>query len=395
MVSEMKKNHDGGLMFEAVYDSRRQKIRGLWRRGDRYYAQLRITSPNGKNAPAKVALDAADLDEARAELERVRVDNRRGETVLPRAGRPDAPAFATFAAEYLASPAHAAKALSTRKGERYALEYWKTRLGAVPLNKIAAPLLQAYCESRLARRINPKTVNVEICAFHAVMKLAQKRGLIEDYPHAERLPVRPPPKRPLLRPEDIARLLGACRPELTKNAALLRYYLRFLALTGAREKEALRTRWDGADFARGLVTIPDGKNGEDRAVNFNPELEELLKELWAARQPDSSYLFPSAQRGEKDISARTLRESFRFVRIAAGLPWVGFHDFRHFFASQCVMAGVDFKTIAAWLGHRDGGILVGKVYGHLSDDHKRRMGAGLSVLRAPANVVPGSFVAGA
>jgi integrase len=37
---------------------------------------------------------------------------------------------------------------------------------------------------------------------------------------------------------------------------------------------------------------------------------------------------------------------------------VGFHDFRHFCASQCVMAGVDFMTIASWLAHQDGGVLV-------------------------------------
>jgi hypothetical protein len=36
------------------------------------------------------------------------------------------------------------------------------------------------------------------------------------------------------------------------------------------------------------------------------------------------------------------------------------------------MAGVDFMTIAKWVGHRDGGLLIGKVYGHLSDSHTRR-----------------------
>jgi hypothetical protein len=29
------------------------------------------------------------------------------------------------------------------------------------------------------------------------------------------------------------------------------------------------------------------------------------------------------------------------------------------------MAGVPFRQIADWLGHQDGGVLVGKVYGHL------------------------------
>ena len=75
------------------------------------------------------------------------------------------------------------------------------------------------------------------------------------------------------------------------------------------------------------------------------------------------------------------------VRRAAELPSVGFHDLRHFFASQWVMGGLDFMTIAHWLGHSDGGILVGKVYGHLADTHKRRMADGLSILKPPANVI--------
>jgi hypothetical protein len=50
------------------------------------------------------------------------------------------------------------------------------------------------------------------------------------------------------------------------------------------------------------------------------------------------------------------------------------------------MGGLDFMTIAHWLGHSDGGILVGKIYGHLADAHKARMADGLSILKVPANV---------
>jgi integrase len=132
------------------------------------------------------------------------------------------------------------------------------------------------------------------------------------------------------------------------------------------------------------VTIgADGsaKNARHRSVNFSNELEGLLRETREQRQPDNAFLFPSPQRGPKDIHARSLRESLRLVRRAAGLPWVGFHDLRHFFASHCVMGGLDFMTIAHWLGHSDGGILVGKVYGHLADAHKARIADGLSILR--------------
>ena len=55
----------------------------------------------------------------------------------------------------------------------------------------------------------------------------------------------------------------------------------------------------------------------------------------------------------------------------AGLPRIGFHDLRHYFISYCVMSGIDYMTIAKWVGHRDGGILIGRVYGHLADDHAK------------------------
>ena len=44
------------------------------------------------------------------------------------------------------------------------------------------------------------------------------------------------------------------------------------------------------------------------------------------------------------------------------------------------MGRLDFMTIASWLGHSDGGVLVGKVYGHLADAHKARMAEGLPLL---------------
>jgi integrase len=92
--------------------------------------------------------------------------------------------------------------------------------------------------------------------------------------------------------------------------------------------------------------------------------------------------------------ASALEGPFNAARRAAGLQWVKFHDFRHAFARQCVMQKVDFMTIASWLGHRDGGVLVGKVYGHLADDHKARMAAGLSLLEPPANVLPARLGSG-
>jgi hypothetical protein len=36
---------------------------------------------------------------------------------------------------------------------------------------------------------------------------------------------------------------------------------------------------------------------------------------------------------------------------------------------------VDIPTVSRWLGHRDGGALAMRVYGHLRDDHSQSMAA--------------------
>ena len=117
--------------------------------------------------------------------------------------------------------------------------------------------------------------------------------------------------------------------------------------------------------------------------DFNPQLETLLNDMHSRRSQDSVFLFTSPRRGEKDIPAKSFRESLRLARRHAGLPNAGFHDLRHIFISHAVMAGIDFMTIAEWVGHKDGGILIGKVYGHLLDEHRRKMAAKLTIGSAP------------
>lgn len=52
-------------IFEAVFDSRKRKVIGLWRRGDRYYGQLRVDLGNGRTAPRRIPIQAGNLDEAK------------------------------------------------------------------------------------------------------------------------------------------------------------------------------------------------------------------------------------------------------------------------------------------------------------------------------------------
>src|SRR6266487_6297505 len=52
-----------------------------------------------------------------------------------------------------------------------------------------------------------------------------------------------------------------------------------------------------------------------------------------------------------------------------GIHHLTHHDLRHLFATRCIESGVDITTVSRWLGHRDGGALAMKTYGHLRREH--------------------------
>ncbi len=67
--------------------------------------------------------------------------------------------------------------------------------------------------------------------------------------------------------------------------------------------------------------------------------------------------------------------TWRPALLAAGLTADranGCHMMRHLFASSLISKGVDPRTVAAWLGHSDGGALVLKTYSHLMPDAEEK-----------------------
>jgi site-specific recombinase XerD len=47
------------------------------------------------------------------------------------------------------------------------------------------------------------------------------------------------------------------------------------------------------------------------------------------------------------------------------------HDLRHLFATTAIEQNIDVPSVAALLGHSDGGALAMKVYGHSRQEHLR------------------------
>jgi integrase len=411
--SDKRYSRDGNhfAKFIAVRDSRNRRVPGLYQRNGRFYAQLWVDRGYGKKAARRFALFTTDnlpartLQQAKEALEIKRHERR--EDSLPILGRK--PIFGDYCNTYFQKAKVQRKRAGTVENERQAIARWRSHLGHLRIDKIATPMIAAFLDKRLKggafagrklESVSERTANLDLIALRNVLKSAIDDGYLRDLPRIKMLEGPPSPKRQLLLPAEFDRLIAGARRNCQKNGQQLADYLCFLAFSGAREKEALRIKWADVDFEGERVTIGAdrlAKNWESRTVEFNPQLAELLDEMWQRRAPDSSWLFPSPQRGPRDEHARSFRESLKIARKAAALEWVGFHDLRHYFCSMCVMVGIDFMTIAAWLGHKDGGMLIGKVYGHLLDEHRQKAAKlvrfGISVLDSEASVRPAKALA--
>jgi hypothetical protein len=73
------------------------------------------------------------------------------------------------------------------------------------------------------------------------------------------------------------------------------------------------------------------------------------------------------------------------------IPHITHHDLRHLFATTCIESGVDIPTISRWLGHKDGGALAMKTYGHLRDQHSSDMAQKVIFVDTKTNVVAASM----
>ena len=361
------------VSFTPVFDSRKRKLRGLWKRGQNYYARLRIAYP-GEDRPKtrRVPLKARDVTEALKELRQLQVKRDRGSTVT----RERTPTLTDFAATYVERLyAGERKRLGTIVAEQGHARFWSRELGSHRLHTITPGQINRALDKRAGEGRSPRTLNYTLTTLRNIYSEAIADGLVENTP-CNKVKWRKVDKRErrLVTAEELDRLCEAAL-KTSKNGQQFVDFIRLLQFTGGRLSESLRLRWADVDWDQGQLVIGaegESKNHEARHVDFNPSLEAHLKDMLTRRDTGREWLFPSSQRGREDQHALSYRDTLLMARKASGLEHVGFHDCRHHFISMSVMAGIDYMTIAAWVGHKDGGILIGKVYGHLANEHRQR-----------------------
>jgi integrase len=137
-----------------------------------------------------------------------------------------------------------------------------------------------------------------------------------------------------------------------------------------RKSEILTLKWDDVDLRHDLITVRNTKNGEPRRIAINGTLRETLSNIM--RRLDVAYVFFDCATGKP---YGNVMKSFSTACRRSGITDFHFHDLRHTFASQLVMAGVDLTTIKELMGHKTMAMTLR--YSHLAPKH---MAAALEIL---------------
>jgi integrase len=208
---------------------------------------------------------------------------------------------------------------------------------------------------------SPTRYNGTLGTLQAVFEMCVEKGLLLDNPARKVQPVSVPIEPPaMLTQADLDRLLA----ELDSNprrrdAATL---VRFLCHTGARVGSASRVTASCVSFDRNEIVLPKLKYDDVSVrVPIMAKLKPLLKQLVAKSQAG------------KPLFRKSAKTALRTCAAKLNIPVPTHHSLRHLFCTRCMESGVDVKTIASWLGHKDGGALLLRRYAHLMDEHSQLM----------------------
>jgi integrase len=270
-------------------------------------------------------------------------------------------------------------ALQTRLGQ---LEHWNRHsspaLRGTALRDLTTAALSAYVaelRERISehtnRKLAPRTVQIFFNIVRAALNGAVRNRLLPANPAAGvfvKGGTATSKVGQALTPEEKERFLAHYREDRLPALGVT------AAHTGRRPAEVLALRWDDIDLEgevlhvrRALVRVGKEifygpcKAGSERTVPMSPGLIEALQqhrrrqlEERFALGPgwvDDRLVFTNQLGGALD--RHNVANAFRARLKAAKLRSVRWYDLRHSFGTHLVGAGVDAKTVAQLMGHRN------------------------------------------
>jgi integrase len=330
----------------------------------RYYARLFL---NGKEIWK--SLKTSHFSVAEAKLAEVQKEHkkRRAKDVDP------ANAKMTFAQAATLHMQRLEERVTIKKRTR---KYWKETLDAMlkdwpelagmEVRRITPKACRDWA-SRYAKTASANRYNNSISLLRHVIDVAIESGVVYANPATglERKTIRGKQLELPTRSKFVEFIaeMRAVHSRNTQNCADL---AQGLAFTGCRISEAAQIEWRDLDFSAGEILVKGDpeeatKNGEIRRVPMIPQAKELFEKMRKGRteEPSSAKVFLVHE------CQKAMDRAAKKIRMAR----ITHHDLRHFFATVSIESGVDIPTVSRWLGHKDGGALAMRTYGHLRREH--------------------------
>lgn len=158
--------------------------------------------------------------------------------------------------------------------------------------------------------------------------------------------------------------------------------------TGLRIGEVCALRWENIDFEskkihiektieriyskeenKTIVIIDTPKSITSvRTIPINSKLYNILKQIRGKSKKTNFVLTGSS---EHYVEPRNYQYHFKEILKRSKVKKYKFHTLRHTFATNCIEAGMDIKSLSEILGHADVSITL-NIYVHSSDKAKRK-----------------------
>lgn len=237
--------------------------------------------------------------------------------------------------------------------------------GGKTLRQVEGKDIAAYRDYRLSK-VGSSSVIQDMSFLSCLYRDARfEWGLvdIEDPGKNIRRPSAPHHRISLLHPRQIDALLDFCCVSKSKR---LHCYVLLMLHTAMRPSEAAGMRWDQIDIKAGIIDLTETKT-DPRRVPMTKAVREMLLKMPGK---EGRYVFL-----EEPLSKQVMDQPYRYFRKAfenacgeAGIEDFTMYGLRHSAASYLIMNGVDIRTVAEIMGHRN--ISQTMRYTHFLDSHK-------------------------
>jgi integrase len=218
-----------------------------------------------------------------------------------------------------------------------------------------------------ARSVSPPRFNNTVSVLRHVLNVAVEAGVVYSNAAAavKRAPVR---GKEIALPsiDKFTAMIAEMRAGHSRDSINCADFASGLAFTGCRLGEAREIAWRDVDFDAGEIVVRGDaetgtKNWELRRVPLIPDARALLERMRNER--------PGEPLDAKVFRVGECQKALDRACKKVGVDRITHHDLRHLFATRCIESGVDIPTVSRWLGHKDGGALAMKTYGHLRREH--------------------------